>query len=90
MRLNTEDKEELEKLFFLLASNLKEKNKFELINPISTASVPVIKLVINPEEFISGEESLENDFQLLKNSDIYKNFKFNYEEINKIKIPIPL
>ena len=88
VRLNTEDKEELEKLFFLLASNLKEKNKFELINPISTASVPVIKLVINPEEFISGEESLENDFQLLKNSDIYKNFKFNYEEINKIKIDI--
>ena len=88
IRINKEKKEDLEKLFFILANNLKEKNKFESIVPISTASVPVIKLVVNPENFILGMENLEKDLKNLKNSEIYKNFKFNYEEIDKIKIDI--
>lgn len=87
IRINKE-KEDLEKLFFILSNNLKEKNKFESIVPIATASVPVIKLVVNPEGFILGTENLEKDLKNLKNSEIYKNFKFNYEEIDKIKIDI--
>ena len=45
-------KKDFEKYFFILLNKLKDENKFDNIIPISTASVPVMKLLINIEKFI--------------------------------------
>ena len=81
-------KKEFEKYFFILSNKLKEENKFETITPISTASVPVIKLVINNEKFIEGEKDLEKDFTKLKQLNSFKNYLFDKNELLQTKIDI--
>ena len=88
IRLNSEKKEELDKTFFIIEKVLSEEDKFENINPISTASVPVIKLIIDPNIFIKGNIELENEMKNFINSNVYKNFKFDKNELTKIKVDI--
>ena len=88
IRLNSEKKEELDKTFFIIEKVLSEEDKFENINPISTASVPIIKLIIDPNIFIKGNIELENEMKTFINSNAYKNFKFDKNELTKIKIDI--
>ena len=88
IRLNSEKKEKLEKTFFIITKVLSEEDKFENINPISTASVPVIKLIIDPNIFIKGNIELENEMKNFINSNVYKNFKFDKNELTKIKVDI--
>jgi DNA polymerase sigma len=88
IRLNSEKKEELDKTFFIIEKVLSEEDKFENINPISTASVPIIKLIIDPNIFIKGNIELENEMKTFINSNVYKNFKFDKNELTKIKVDI--
>jgi DNA polymerase sigma len=88
IRLNSENKEKLEKTFFIVSKTLSEEEKINNISPISTASVPIIKLNIDPNNFIKGNNELENEMKNFINCNAYKNYKFDKSELNKIKIDI--
>ena len=79
---------DLENIFTSLCNKLKEENKFDEINPIRTASVPVIKLLLNPIKFIKGKEELENKFKQFKEMSIYKHYLFDIKELINIKIDV--
>ena len=81
-------KKDLEKYIFILNDKLEEEKKFESITPISMASVPVIKLILNIEKFIDKEKELRKDFGKFKQSPIFKNFLFDKKELIQIKIDI--
>ena len=61
---------------------------YESINPILTASVPVIKLVINPIKLNDKEINLIYDS--IHNNKYYKEYIFDKNEIDKIKVDIAL
>ena len=88
IKISESYKKDLEKYFFILHDKLKEQKKFESIIPISTASVPVIKLILNIENFINNEKELEKDFNKFKQSPLFKNFSFDKKELTHIKIDI--
>ena len=67
-------------------SGLKEYYK---VTPIYTASIPLIKLMIKYENYLSENKTLLNNFKKLINSEIYKNYPFEKEkEILFMKIDI--
>jgi predicted nucleotidyltransferase len=59
---------------------------FDCVNPIYTASVPVIKLQVDPLNIL--EDSLREKYLLFKTSENYKNYKFEINEINLVKIDL--
>jgi hypothetical protein len=69
-----------------LVDYLYKLKTFDSVNPIYTASVPVIKLHVDPLNVL--EETLREKFLSVKESDIYKNYKFCREEIDKVKIDL--
>ena len=88
IKINDCKKKDFEKYFFILHNKLKDENKFDNIIPISTASVPVIKLLINIEKFIIGKKDLEKDFIKFKQLTLFKNYIFDKKELLQIKIDI--
>ena len=88
IKINEGSKNDLDKYFFILYDKLKGEQKFESITPISTASVPVIKLTLDIEKFINNEKELEKDFNKFKELDLFKNFIFDKKELTQIKIDI--
>ena len=79
---------DFDNIFNTLCKKLEEEKKFDNINPIQTASVPVIKLLLNPEKFIIGKEDLEKKFKQFKEMSLYKNYVFDNNELKNIKIDI--
>ena len=88
IKINGCKKEDFEKYFFMLYNKLEDEKKFESITPIITASVPVIKLILNIKKFIIEEKNLEKDFIKFKQLSIYKNYLFDKNELIQIKIDI--
>ena len=88
IKLNNGNKSELDNLFETLCKNLENENKFDTINPIGTASVPVIKLVLNLEKFIKGKDELENNFKHFKELSLFKHYIFDSNELTKCKIDV--
>jgi DNA polymerase sigma len=88
IKINECKKKDFEKYFFSLYNKLKDENKFENIIPISTANVPVIKLLLNIEKFIASKKDLEKDFSKFKQLSLFKNFIFDKKELLQIKIDI--
>ena len=88
IKINECNKNDFEKYFLSLSNELKNVNKFENITPISTASVPVIKLLINIEKFICGIKDLEKDFMKMKQLNLFKNYLFDKKELLQTKIDI--
>ena len=88
IKINDLSKKDFEKYFFILNQKLEEEKKFEVINPIITAKVPIIKLIINTEKFINNEEELEKNFIKFKQSNEFKNYLFDKKELLEIKIDI--
>ena len=79
---------DFEKYFFTLYNKLEEEKNFETITPISTASVPVIKLVINIEKFIANQKELKTEFNRFKQLARFKDYLFDKNELLQIKIDI--
>ena len=88
IKLNCGNKENLENFFHLLCKRLENENKFDTINPIGTASVPVIKLLLSPEKFIKGKEDLEISFKQYRDLSLFKHYLFDTNELTKIKIDV--
>ena len=86
IKLYNIQKEEFKNYFTLLYQKLNEEKKLEKIIPISTASVPVIKLIIDIEKFVKND--LEKDFYKLKQQNFYKNYIFDKKELTQIRIDI--
>ena len=79
---------DFENFFSNLCNKLQNENKFDIINPIRTASVPVIKLSLKPEKFIIGKEDLELKFKQFKEMSLYKHYLFDISELKNIKVDI--
>ena len=58
------------------------------IEPIFTASVPVIKIQIDYEKLLEDDPELLENFRDFKKSSQYKNFKFNHDELNYVRIDL--
>ena len=80
-------KDEFDKYFMDLYQYLNSEKKFEKIIPISTASVPVIKLIIDIEKFLTKED-LKNEFLQLKQENFFKNYIFDKNELIQIRVDI--
>ena len=81
-------KEEFNKYFTSLYQYLISEKKFEKINPISTASVPVIKLIIDIEKFIQNKLELKSEFNKFKQQNFFKNYIFDKNELTQIRVDI--
>ena len=81
-------KDKIDCLFNELVRTLTSFNSIETITPISTASVPVIKLTIDLAEFTKGDEHLHRSFLSFQQSQMFMQFKFNKNEITKTHIDI--
>ena len=88
IKIHNNQKKILDEFFFELNTRLNKENKFELIMPISTASVPIIKLIIDFENFLKNEKKLYHNFQKFKESPLLQKFLFDKNELFKIKIDI--
>ena len=56
------------------------------INPIYTASVPVVKLIIDPLKL--ENDDINQQMNKLKESEVYINYPFGKDELDKIKIDL--
>ena len=81
-------KEEFSNYFTSLYEKLISEKKFEKIIPISTASVPVIKLIIDIEKFIKNKDYLESEFNKFKQQNFFKNYIFDKNELTQIRVDI--
>ena len=81
-------KEEFSDYFTSLYKKLMSENKFEKIIPISTASVPVIKLIIDIEKFIKNKKDLQSEFSKFKQQNFFKNYIFDKNELIQIRVDI--
>ena len=88
IRLNNGNKTDLDTFFETLCKKLENEKKFDKINPIGTASVPVIKLLFSIEKFIKGKEDLENSYKQYKELSLYKHYIFDTNELTRIKIDV--
>ena len=88
IKLNGGNKEDLDIFFEALCKKLENEKKFDKIIPISTASVPVIKLVLICEKFIKGNDNLENGFKQFKELSLFKHYIFDINELLKMKIDV--
>ena len=77
-----------DELFSKLCQEIEKLKVFVSVNPILTASVPILKLVIDPRNILVGK-SLESYDNFLS-SNLYKNYQFKKEELLKIKIDVNL
>ena len=88
IKLNKGSKTDLNSFFKKVCEKLENEKKFDEINPIETASVPVIKLLLSKEKFIKGKTELENCYKQFKEMSLFKHYLFNIEELVKIKIDV--
>ena len=74
----------------LLIKELKNNyyNIYENIFPILSASVPVIKLIINPLKL--NNEQINSIYDKIYLSEYYKNYIFDKNEIDKIRVDITI
>ena len=87
-KLNNGNKSDLDNFFETLCKKLENEKKFDKINPIGTASVPVIKLLLSIEKFIKGKEDLENSYKQYKDLSLFKHYIFDINELTRIKIDV--
>ena len=88
IKINNGKKPELDNLFETICKKLESEQKFDVINPIGTASVPVIKLVLSLEKIIKGKVELENSFKQFKELYLFKHYIFDQNELTKLKIDV--
>ena len=76
-------------LILKLSNHLQSLNKYNKVTPIYTASIPLIKLMINYENYVEENKSLINNYSKLTNSEIYKLYPFDSEkELSFVNIDI--
>ena len=88
IKLNKGTKADLDEFFKKVCEKLESEKKFDEINPIGTASVPVIKLLLSKEKFIKGKSDLENSYKQFKELSLFKHYIFDINELTKIKIDV--
>lgn len=71
-----------------IVAAFKEMKLFENVNPILTASVPVIKLVIDPHDFLPTDSEESKAFSEFKASEMFRNYKFDLADLLKLKVDI--
>ena len=72
-----------------LSNHLLSTKEYFKVTPIYTASIPLIKLLINYENYLADNKPLLNNYSKLINSDLYKNYPYDREkELSFINIDI--
>ena len=69
-----------------LVESFKALGVFEVISPIYTATVPVVKLVLDPVPIL--DKSIRDKLDEFKQSDQYTNYMFNRDDLDKIRIDL--
>jgi hypothetical protein len=75
---------------YIITQYLQSLNQFDKVNSITTATIPVIKLNINPEVFITSnnEHELLYKYISFKQSSLYKQYNYDHSELDIIKVDI--
>ena len=76
------------KLMSLISDHFYSLNIFENINPIFTASIPVIKLIIRPEIFLHDKQLISKYIQFKSSNNKY-NYNINEIDLMYIDISFP-
>ena len=84
--LNNSYEFDLDEMIISIVKHFQSKNLFDSVIPIYTASVPIIKIVIDPYKIADDDNLLR--LEEFRHSELYKNYKFNKSEIEKIKIDL--
>jgi predicted nucleotidyltransferase len=63
---------------------------FDSVNPIVKAAVPIIKLVVDPATVLDVESKEYKLFKAFKYSDIFRNYRFNIEDLLKVKVDLTI
>ena len=72
-----------------LSNHLLSTKEYYKVTPIYTASIPLIKLLVNYENYLTNNKPLLNNYSKLINSDLYKNYPYDKEkELSFINIDI--
>ncbi len=79
---------DIDDIFDKLCIHFREINIFDFINPIMSASVPVIKILIDPMKILKQDSEEFKTFENFKSSELFKNYKFDKEELLKIKVDL--
>ena len=83
------NKVDISDLIQRLSNHLLSTKEYYKVTPIYTASIPLIKLMVNYENYLTNNKTLLNNYSKLINSDLYKNYPFDKEkEISFINIDI--
>lgn len=78
----------LSQLLIFLSSSKEYSKVFDNITPILTASVPVIKLLLNPQKL--NNINISSLYEKIHSSEYYNNYLFDKKEIDYVKIDITL
>ena len=73
---------------YIITQHFQSLNRFDKVNSITTATIPVIKLNINPEVFINSNEELLHKYISFKQSCLYKQYHYDHSELDIIKVDI--
>jgi hypothetical protein len=79
---------EIEEIIQILCLYFKNLEIFDNINPISKASVPVIKILVDPSKIFENDSEEMKNYEKIKNLEIFKNYKFDSEELLKVKVDL--
>ena len=83
------NKVDISDLIQRLSNYLLSTKEYYKVTPIYTASIPLIKLIVNYENYLTNNKALLNNYSKLINSDLYKNYPYDKEkEISFINIDI--
>ena len=83
------NKVDISNLIQRLSNHLLSTKEYYKVTPIYTASIPLIKLMVNYENYLTNNKPLLNDYSKLIKSDLYKNYPYDKEkEISFINIDI--
>ena len=78
----------LSQLLLFLSTSKDFSNLFDNITPILTASVPVIKLLVNPLKL--NNKNIISLYEKIHSSEYYRKYLFDKKEIDYVKIDITL
>jgi len=83
------NKVDISNLIQRLSNHLLSTKEYYKVTPIYTASIPLIKLMVNYENYLANNKPLLNNYSKLIKSDLYKNYPYDKEsEISYINIDI--
>ena len=79
-----------QQLMLIISNHFLSLDIYENVNPIYTATIPLIKLKVNPEKFLMEKEQSDIliKYSAFKHSDLYQSYPYDKNELDLINVDI--